>query len=217
MDYRVTMAAVLALAFGACAPKMAPINFANPGRFEGDVVAKWQPDGRDMQLVQPFAFVDGEARRWNAPAQHTINGASIPRALWSIVGGPYEGQYRLASVVHDVACDVKEARFQDVHRMFFAAAVAAGTGRTRAKVMYAAIFHFGPRWGTPVPRTVAQEGQELRDDAMRMRQYIEDSPEISLDRIDQFTSAELAQVHPVIRDEMRYPPEHTQAGPRTGR
>ena len=28
------------------------------GRFIGDVVAKWEADGRDMTLVEPFAYVD---------------------------------------------------------------------------------------------------------------------------------------------------------------
>ena len=34
-----------------------------------------------------------------------MDGASIPRALWTLVGSPYRGDYRRASIVHDQACD----------------------------------------------------------------------------------------------------------------
>src|SRR5712692_9140850 len=39
--------------------------------------------------------------------------ASIPRAFWSVIGGPLEGQYRNASVFHDVACDQKIAAMEN--------------------------------------------------------------------------------------------------------
>jgi hypothetical protein len=65
------------------------------GHFEGDVVARWLTDpagdARNMELVQPFAYVDPRGKRWEAPAGRIINGATIPRLLWTTIGSPYVG------------------------------------------------------------------------------------------------------------------------------
>src|SRR4051812_21904157 len=74
------------------------------GHFVGDVVAVFLSDGRRMQLNADFAYISPTGKRWNAPNGSIVDGASIPQAFWTVVGGPFEGQYRNASVVHDVAC-----------------------------------------------------------------------------------------------------------------
>jgi len=117
----------------------------NFGKFEGDVVTKWLSD-RDMQLVQDFAYIDPVLVRWDAPKGSVINGASIPQPLWSIIGGPFEGGYRNASVVHDVACDEKKRPWEDAHYMFYTACRLGGVGAIKAKIMYAGVYIFGPRW-----------------------------------------------------------------------
>jgi hypothetical protein len=117
------------------------------GEFVGKVVVEWLPDGRNMKLVEHFAYVDPLGRKWNAPAGSVVNGASIPQFAWSIIGGPFEGRYRDASVIHDVACKNKDRPWQDVHEAFYMAMLASGVETLRAKVMYAAVYHFGPRWG----------------------------------------------------------------------
>jgi hypothetical protein len=63
-----------------------------------------RPDRR-MILEAAFRYKDPKGKTWDAPAKWSIDGASIPRALWTLVGSPYTGNYRLASIVHDVACD----------------------------------------------------------------------------------------------------------------
>ena len=118
------------------------------GHFIGDVVAKWSPDGRNMVLTQPFVYVDPEGVRWEAPLDSVIDGASIPQFAWSIIGGPFEGKYRAASVIHDVACVNRSRPWATVHRAFYTAMLASGAARAQAKVMYAAVYHFGPRWAT---------------------------------------------------------------------
>lgn len=116
------------------------------GRFVGQVVARWEDDGRSMTLVEPFAYVDPRAIRWAAPAGAVVNGASIPRAFWSLIGGPFSGRFRDASVVHDVACESRDRPWQAVHTMFYEACRCGGVGAVKAKTMYYAVFHFGPRW-----------------------------------------------------------------------
>mgnify|MGYP006278362853 CR=1 FL=1 len=127
---------------------------ADWGRFVGAVVARWEDDGRDMTLTEPFAYVDRGSVRWNAPAGAVVNGASIPRAFWSLIGGPFEGRFRNASVVHDVACVVRERPWQTVHRMFHDACRCGGVGAALAATMYYAVYHFGPRWKVEQRRTI---------------------------------------------------------------
>jgi hypothetical protein len=77
------------------------------GSFSGEPEAVWlTEDGtedRGMRLLKAFSFEDPDSKKWPAPTGSVVDGASIPRALWTIVGSPYTGDYRRASVVHDVA------------------------------------------------------------------------------------------------------------------
>ncbi len=122
---------------------------ANFGRFKGEVIALWLSDGRNMQLTQRFAYIDPRGKEWVAPKSSVVNGASIPGSLWSVVGGPYEGQYRHASVIHDVACEEMTSKWEDVHNMFYEACRCGGVSEARGKMMYYAVYNFGPRWQVP--------------------------------------------------------------------
>lgn len=124
------------------------------GRFVGTVVARWADDGRTMTLVEPFAYEDPRGERWDAPQGAVIDGASIPRGFWSLVGGPFEGRFRNASVVHDVACERRDRPWPDVHRMFYEACRCGGVGAVIAKTMYFAVQHFGPRWSVEERTTI---------------------------------------------------------------
>lgn len=117
------------------------------GRFSGRVVVLWQDDGREMQLLEDFLYIDPQGMDWTAPANAFIDGASIPPSLWGMVGSPYVGKYRLASVVHDIACCRRERPWREVHRMFYYACRCAGVPAIRAKLMFAAMYAFGPKWG----------------------------------------------------------------------
>lgn len=118
--------------------------------FSGDVITKWlqhSGDDRYMELIEEFIFMDDDNFEWVAPAGHKINGASIPEFVWSAVGSPFVGDYRRASVVHDVECDLKRHPHKKVHRMFYDAMVCDGVSLFRAKYMYQAVRLFGPKWG----------------------------------------------------------------------
>lgn len=123
---------------------------AGPGRYIGDVVAKWLDDGRVMELQNDFRYVDPSDREWLAPKGSKIDGASIPPAAWSIIGGPFEGKYRNASVIHDVACERKDRPWQEVHRVFYDAMLTSGVSTLKAKTMYAAVLLGGPKWSRHV-------------------------------------------------------------------
>jgi hypothetical protein len=124
------------------------LNLTGFGRFDGQVEATWLDD-RNMRLNRDFAYIDSNGKRWTATAGSIVNGASIPRAFWTLIGAPFSGAYRNASVVHDVYCENRRESWRDVHRMFYHACRAGGVSMPQAKVMYYAVYHFGPRWNAP--------------------------------------------------------------------
>lgn len=118
--------------------------------FVGEVEARWLvEDGvdRKMKLLAPFAFVDSNGFTWQANPDEEVDGASIPEVVWSkIVGTPFIGDYRRASVVHDVACQRYIKSSRDAHRMFYEAMLEDGTDPKRALLFYMAVRVFGPKW-----------------------------------------------------------------------
>lgn len=122
----------------------------NFGHFEGEVITRWlaNPNGddRNMELLQPFVYVDPKGKRWEAPAGLLINGATIPRLFWTTTGSPFVGNYRLASVVHDAACVAQTEPSAEVHRMFYYAMRCGGVKLVEAVVMYFAVKTWGPWW-----------------------------------------------------------------------
>lgn len=119
---------------------------ATNGRFLSSPKTEWLEAGRDMSLTEDFVYIDPNEVAWLAPKGSIVNGASIPRPLWSVIGGPFEGKYRNASIVHDVACEKKNRPHNEVHRMFFHACVAGGVPESEAKRLYWAVATYGPQW-----------------------------------------------------------------------
>lgn len=126
------------------------VSLAVPGTgvYRGRVLAEWTGD-REMKLIEPFEYVDSKSVRWPVPQGTVVDGASIPQFLWSLTGGPFEGAYRAASVVHDHYCIVRTRPHRDVHAMFWEAMLSSGVGPKRAWLMYRAVDKFGPTWPTP--------------------------------------------------------------------
>ncbi|MBL8394610.1 MAG: DUF1353 domain-containing protein [Candidatus Accumulibacter sp.] len=113
------------------------------GSFSGNPKTEWLVDANgedsDMRLLEDFSFTDPAGRIWLAPRGAVVNGASIPRPLWSTIGSPYTDDYRRASVVHDVACDTPSVARKDADVMFFHACRAGGCSPIQARVLYAGV------------------------------------------------------------------------------
>jgi hypothetical protein len=122
---------------------------AAAGEFKGSIVTRWADDGRNMTLLEPFEYIDPSGTRWPVPPGVSLDGASIPRFFWSLIGGPFEGRYRNASVVHDFYCQVRTRPFRIVHRVFYDAMVTSGLTDRTSWLMYKAVDQFGPRWADP--------------------------------------------------------------------
>lgn len=143
---------LVAASKASMAPRCLDIRGGADSKFQGDVECKWLIHGRhdrDMRLLKPFSFVDPNGRKWKAPKDFDVDGASIPRPLWATFGSPYVGRYRRASVVHDFYCKPEQrhlATSSEVHRMFYDAMKCDNVNQVKAWLMYQGVRIGGPRW-----------------------------------------------------------------------
>jgi len=99
-----------------------------------------------MQVVTTFRYIDPSNKLWIVKPGYESDGASIPRALWSIAGPPWGAIYQDAAVLHDVACEDHKRPSKEVHRMFYTAMRCSGENEMKAKTMYCAVLLFGPQF-----------------------------------------------------------------------
>ncbi len=124
------------------------------GNIRAELLAPSRPADtfRDIKLLEPFGFVDSKGVHWDVSQGYISNGASIPPTLWPVVGGPLDGPYRDAAVIHDYYCEKRNRSSDDTHLMFYEAAVARGTSENIASTMYMGIIFGGPRWDLAPPK-----------------------------------------------------------------
>lgn len=144
---------------------MASSHAENFGAYLDELITKWSRDGRGMELLSDYRYRDPGGVIWTAKAGTTVDGASIPSSLWSIVGSPLVGLYRNASVIHDYYCEHRTRDWKETHRAFYFAMRASGVGDTQAKIMYFAVYAFGPRWQDTVRHSVSTKCVEKVDGA----------------------------------------------------
>lgn len=118
------------------------------GRFLSPLDARLITDdgGRQIELLRPLVFRDVNFETVVVPEGFRSDGASIPRALWWLMGHPLGGLYRRAAVIHDYECVTKTLPWQYVHNRFYRSMRADGTSHIRAEAMRIAVYRFGPRW-----------------------------------------------------------------------
>jgi len=131
------------------------------GYFSGSVAFEQLADGRKKRLVNTVIFTDPSGKKWKAPKGHVVDGASIPKLLWPIIGSPFTGKYLAASVIHDVACDEKKESWEAVHKVFHHAMLASGVSETKANLMYRAVYLSGPRWGEGADKRLTEKEFKL--------------------------------------------------------
>ena len=145
------------------------------GHFEGDVVTRWLKDDdggdRTMELVQPFAYVEPSRMRWEAGVGRRVNGASIPRVLWEEVGPPFIGNYRRATVLHDVAWEDGAEPAAAVDRMFYNAMRCDDVAGCTALLMYWGVRLY--RWVLSRAIAPAAPGEMTRDELKHIKTAVE--------------------------------------------
>lgn len=115
--------------------------------FDSTVQVEW-PEGakRDMQLLRDLVYTDKNGRRWIALRGSLIDGASIPSFFWPVIGSPFVGYYRRATVIHDVYCKSQMRAAQEVHDVFLEMMLWDKVPKYKAENMFNAVDMYGPRW-----------------------------------------------------------------------
>lgn len=111
-----------------------------PARIELD------ENGRSAHLLRAIGYTTEAGVDWQVPENAWLDGASIPQAFWSVIGGPFEDKYREPSIVHDHYCITHVRAWRDTHRMFYEAMLCRGVSGFKARFMFYAVYRFGPRW-----------------------------------------------------------------------
>ena len=110
------------------------------------------PSGKRWILLSDLKFIkDGQT--WITKKGDKTDGASIPRALWTLVGSPFTGLYVRAALIHDHYCQ-KEHRvrtWEETHLMFYDAMIAGGVDPISANTMYYGVYCCGPKWAKLAP------------------------------------------------------------------
>lgn len=118
--------------------------------FSGDPLVKLLPDGRNVELLEDFYFVDSYGLKWMCKKGDRTNGSSIPWFLWTVTGAsPFVGKHRNASIPHDIFCELaqKSGRSAEaVHNMYREGCIVMGQNRLKANAFHKAILLGGPKW-----------------------------------------------------------------------
>jgi hypothetical protein len=160
---------IIAVAISTTTISHAQPNF---GRFPDPVKLEFEPDGSHARLLERIRYIDPEGTAWTVPAGFRTDGASIPQLAWSVIGAPFNGPYLDAAIVHDFGCERHPTSWQNVHRLFYLGMRAKQLDLLRSKIMYAAVYHFGPRW-PEAGRTIIPARTVAESEFPRLKELIE--------------------------------------------
>lgn len=121
---------------------------------------------------EDLTFVDSHGVKWVAPQGVLTDGASVPRFALPVTDGRFSQEFLNAAIVHDAYCqkenkEISPDQYQkkpwrEVHKMFYEACIAGGTSLSKAKIMFAAVWWFGPRWNDPGSRGMQSVSDDIR-------------------------------------------------------
>jgi hypothetical protein len=187
---------------------------AGAGEFEGQFELLPNPadsSGATKLLAVDFFYKDDGGLVWKANKGNITDGASIPRPLQILVGSPFDKDFVRAAVIHDHYCDRdRKNRVRDwrkTHRVFYEMLRASEVPLIKSKLMYYAVYTFGPKWGfldqgdicgvncinNVSPRFFEKLDYSFDtatdDEFMDVLEAIESDPEISLETLDALAEA----------------------------
>ena len=125
-----------------------------------NIQVEWLSDGRTCRLLHDYEFRTKDGTIWLLPKDALVDGASIPRMLWSISGSPFVGKYRVASAFHDHHCVIRTHPYHAVHNMFWECMLVCGVDRNKADRMWWAVMTFGPKWDPKTGLDIERSAEE---------------------------------------------------------
>lgn len=97
-----------------------------PKPFDGRYVGK-----RQFQLLAPFVYKETEV-----PIGFITDGASIPKIAWSVVGGPWSGDYVEAAIPHDWHYHTQKVTREEADKQFIDGMEILGVPLWKRRLMY---------------------------------------------------------------------------------
>jgi hypothetical protein len=98
------------------------------------------------RLEKEFSYIDEKGIVWTVPKGFIFEGTAIPKNYWSFIGSPFDPEYQLANILLEFYAERRERSFKDTYRMFYEVLIASGVSVVKAKLLYSAVYNFGPRW-----------------------------------------------------------------------
>lgn len=109
---------------------------------------------RYARLIEPFVY-ENEKFSILIRDGYIYDGGTIPKFAWSIIGSPFVGGYRRATLVHDILYDTKALPKSEADNLFFDIMLEDNVKKWRAYVMYCAVRFFGGRdWKNKKPKNM---------------------------------------------------------------
>ena len=105
----------------------------------------WDAD-RKMLLLEDFGYLADDGMEYWARKNDIVDGASIPKLFWKVIGPPFTGDYRRSSVIHDVLCQRRIPGHKKVHELFCEMMGVDDVAPAKKALMCKAVKWFGPKW-----------------------------------------------------------------------
>ncbi|SCX61012.1 DUF1353 domain-containing protein [Nitrosospira sp. Nsp1] len=103
------------------------------------------------KLTYDLKFKDAKGIEWQANAKDETDGATIPNWAQPFIGKPFDESYIKAAVIHDHYCNRHVRPWRQTHRSFYDALVELNVGTKKSKLMYYAVYLYGPKWVELIP------------------------------------------------------------------
>lgn len=103
------------------------------------------------KLTYNLIYKDPKKIEWQADAQDSTDGATIPAWAQPFIGKPFDKSYIKAAVIHDHYCVRQVRPWRQTHRVFYDALVELGIDSVKSKLMYYAVYLGGPKWAKLMP------------------------------------------------------------------
>ena len=102
----------------------------------GDVLLEFLDDGENAVVKGGYVLVAPDGTEYPVHDGTVTDGASIPRALWSIVGSPFTGRYRDVAPWHDQEYKRKGSNEAAANRILRDASIGLGCPRVLAWALF---------------------------------------------------------------------------------
>jgi len=79
----------------------------NGSRFTHPLMGYFADDGHTFVLTEDFTYTDADGQKHTTPAWSRIDGGTIPRFFWRVIGGPFMFAVE-AYAIHDGYCKRSE-------------------------------------------------------------------------------------------------------------